>query len=291
MLTTAAIRHIFEAPLPEDIPLLPIDVEVELVAAAKTRSAEAFERLLDNYRPGIRGLAARESKRMGGTVDIDELRANVLAAFVEAVHSTRPGERVAVQLDPSARQVASRHILVGGLSVPSRSRERYFQALREAQRNGTDPVDEAAALGLARESFFSVKAAIGFDSIDRIIEEWRAPSSASGWSPSGGGNNDTEPGMSAIYVEPGYANAETRHMVRAALAALNDDPVASVIVRDAYGFNDYEAIPDAEVAHRHGLTRPTVQRKRMAALVTMHGAVCADHAPEPRCAREHVTSA
>ncbi|QWY81869.1 DNA binding protein [Microbacterium phage Honk] len=280
MLTTSAIRRVFEGTA-ENLPPLPIDVEVELIACAKDGDEAAYERLIANYIPGLRALAASELQRSGRLVDVDEVRANVLLAFVEAVHAARPGERVAPQLAPAAKHAADdfEHNLVAALSVPGRTQRRYFQAIREAKRNGTNPVDEAAALGLAPESFYAVKAALGFDSIERL-QELNAPGVFDGI-------GVHEPAMSPIHVEQGYANAETRHMARAALAALNDDPVAAVIVREAYGFTGYEPVPDAEVAHRHGLTRPTVQRKRIKALDTMHEAICQHDAPEPRCAREH----
>lgn len=286
MLSTAAIRRVFEGDRTAPEPLDKA-VEVELIAEAKKGDTLAFTRLLDAYTPGLRALAAKETRRTSGLVEVDETRANVLAGFVEAVHAAREGERVAPQLDPATRKVADVHNLVGALSVPDRMRRFYFQAVRAAARNGTDAVDEFTALGKGRETFYAIRQALTFDSIERIVEGWNTPEHyGSYYSPSLGGASDREPGMSAIYIEPGYASVEDKALVAAAFAAIAADTLTVDIIRDAYGFNDYEPVPDAEIAHRRATSRQTVQRKRTTGLATMHGAVCDGH-DDPRCQREH----
>lgn len=244
---------------------LPLEEEVTLIEQARSGDESAFERLVWQYAAGLRALVKKEYNRASGLVDAEETRANVLLAFTEAVHAARPGERVAPQLKGAVLDVAKEHHLVSGFTIGLRTRQRYMQALREAGPGG-DAEAKAVELGMTRETFAAVRDALGTYSLDGVLEAIRSTVVVSG-----GDAYGMEPGMSAVTTERGYATVDQRLTVAKAFAAV--DAITGDVIRDAYGFTEYDPIPDAEIAHRRGYSRSKVQRIRTEGLVTMRKAV------------------
>ncbi|GEB46978.1 hypothetical protein MTE01_29230 [Microbacterium testaceum] len=226
--------------------------ETRLVRAAQDGDLDAYNTLLRQYAHGLRSLAEQEYARAGGHVSHDETRANVLLAFAEAVHECQAGDRVAFRLPKATLRVADEHHLVGGFTIAERTRQRYMQALREAGPDG-DAEAKARELGMTRETFLSVRDALGASSFDGILEE------------------QGDAGMQAIGLERGYSTVEQRADVAKAFAAV--DVITGDVIRDAYGFTEYDPIPDAEIAHRRGYSRSKVQRLRSEGLSTMRKAL------------------
>lgn len=67
-----------------------------------------------------------------------------------------------------------------------------------------------------------------------------------------------------------HDDVEDRLLVEAAFAAVDD--LEEEVCRLAYGFSDYDPIPDSEVGYGLGLSRPKVQRVRASALGKMRDA-------------------
>ncbi|WP_157601800.1 hypothetical protein [Promicromonospora kroppenstedtii] len=59
-------------------------------------------------------------------------------------------------------------------------------------------------------------------------------------------------------------DVEDKILVDMAFAAMTDEEAR--ICELAYGFTEYEPVPDPEIGHRMGLSKATVQRKRQKAL-------------------------
>ncbi|UVK59062.1 DNA binding protein [Microbacterium phage Cen1621] len=261
MLTTA-IARVFES-APRKVEPLPIEVEQELIAAAKLSDERAYEALLDQYSPALRGAVDREYRRLRraeANVTVDEVREIVLLAFVEAV-TTSEGERLAGNLRPAIARTFDRELpQPSALSIPARTVSRLMAILREAKGDIVAAEGIASSMGMSPDVFRDALAAVrtSSDSLDALLDE----------SPDG-----VSVGIPVGVVERGFATVEQRAMVAAAFAAIADDAKATVVIRDYYGFNDYEPVPDAEIAHRRGMSRSAVQRKRTEGVDRMRRAI------------------
>ncbi|WWV91889.1 hypothetical protein GMYAFLOJ_CDS0059 [Microbacterium phage phiMiGM15] len=250
-MTAPTLRAIFDDKL-TGADRLPLEEETALIARAQAGDFDAYNALLVQYAHGLRAMAEQEYARAAGHVDHDETRANVLLAFAEALHECQEGDRVAFRLPKATLRVADSHHLVGGFTIAERTRQRYMQARREAGPDG-DAEAKARELGMTRETFLSVRDALDASSFDGILEE------------------QGDSGMQAIGLERGYSTVEQRADVAKAFAAV--DVITGDVIRDAYGFTEYDPIPDAEIAHRRGFSRSKVQRIRSEGLATMRKAL------------------
>jgi hypothetical protein len=268
---SATLSAIFDDKLVAAAPL-PFDEELDLIARAQDGDKAAYETLLMQYAHGLRALADREYARAGGYVDAEETRANVALAFAEALAKCDGSTRIAAKLKAEAKHVADDFHLVGAFSVPTRSRARYMQAVREAGPGG-DAEAKAAELGMTADTFQAARAVFRTDSLDELVDARFALANSHAYTYSDGAH-DREPNMTAIYIERGYANVDEQEMCRQAFAAV--DGTTGAIMRDAYGFTEFDPLPDAEIAHRMGFTRSKVQRLRSEGLVTMREALEGD---------------
>lgn len=287
---SATLADLFDAPIADYAGPLPLEEELALIAAARDGDRAAEERLLFQYAHALRRAVSGERARLGERGDAQEARANVLLAFTEAVRGARPGERVTQILHSKVLHVADEYHLIDGLTVPARTGRKVMAALRLAG----DDVAAAQRIaeereGVAPETFRAALSALSPQSLDDDHHDAIV----------GTGNSTTDAGpnrvrdraeaagaslTASIAPERDFARVEDVIDTQRALAAL--DEVGRRIVRDYYGFSDYDVIPDAEIAHRLGMTRPTVQRKRISALLTMHDALCTDERFDERCERD-----
>ncbi|WDS52078.1 DNA binding protein [Microbacterium phage Caron] len=274
--TTLAV--IFDAKL---IPAAPLELEQELalITAAQGGDSDAYVTLLRQYAHGLRGLAKSEYSRAGGMVDADETRANVLLAFAEALAACDGTTRVAAKLKSSVYSVAEEHHLVGNFAIPTRTRQRYFQALREAGVDG-DAEAKAIELGMSREVFLAVKDVIGARSLEEAAAHFSKATPGSGvdMAASGAGGIGWDMPMESLTAERNYATVDQAADVARAFDAV--DELTEGVIRDAYGFTEYDPIPDAEIAHRRGFSRSKVQRIRTEGIATMRVALIGDEAEE-----------
>lgn len=269
-MNATTLADILDAKLDRGAESLPFEEELALIERAQSGDEDAYVALLRQYAHGLRNLMKTEHSRAGGLVDADETRANVLLAFAEALAECDGTTRIAAKLRVKVYDVATEHHLVGALSVPTRTRQRYMQALREAGPDG-DAEATAAELGMSREAFLAVRDAIGA----RSIEDMHATRMAR-MNEEHSTTYFTSPEQEATGITPerSYASVEQRATVERAFAAV--DELTGDIIRDAYGFTEYDPIPDAEIAHRRGFSRSKVQRIRTEGIVTMRRALGVD---------------
>lgn len=286
------LHEVFDAKL-APFEQLPLEAELALIAEAQNGSEDAKLRLLRQYANGLRAIVARELARAGGVQggeDPDEVRANVLIAFMEALAACDGTTRVAARLKGATLEAANTYHLRSTFTVPARTRSRYFQALREAGPHG-NPEDKAVELGMSREVFREVRAAFATDSLEGLVSAHQDRHGTDG-----GGDYFTAPiqgGGSVSSVERSYATTEDRLTLARAYAAV--DELTLGVIEDAYGFAFYDddstpetplrdrdpfagfdPIPDTQIAHLRGMSRSGVQRKRTEGLAAMRVAVGAD---------------
>ncbi len=291
---TTSIHEIFDARLApyEEMPLAD---ELALIADAQAGVEVAKLRLLRQYAGGLRAAAAREYARAGGRsgefsagADPEEVRANVLVAFMEALAACDGTTRVAVHLRAATLNAANEYHLRSSFAVPARTRSRYFQALREAAP-GQDPEDKAVELGMSRETFREVRAAFATASFEGLTVGPMTHTHTDAGQRYGaeGSLVMTSVGSSSA---PTYATTEDRVTLARAYAAV--DELTLGIIEDAYGFAYYDdestpdapqrerdpfagfdPIADAQIAHLRGLSRSGVQRKRTDGIAAMRTAV------------------
>jgi RNA polymerase sigma factor (sigma-70 family) len=253
------IDELFTAP--RSVDPLPEEVERSLIVRAQGGDETATETLLMTYAPALRSAVKRARST---TLSQEDARSVAILGLMEAIRQFDPerGSSLAPVLkhrlnDELTEAVAQDR---GGSYVPSRMVRRFFGILRAAGGS----VDAGAALapsfGMGSDTFREVADAVrGVVSLDRLIEVQgdvfflRA---------------------SAIRVDRNLVDADDRMLCETAFAAVDD--VETDVCRMAYGFTEPDPVPDAEVAHRLGMTRPTVQRRRVSALAKMRVALAVE---------------
>lgn len=241
---------------------LSIEQEVEAILGAQAGDPDATEALLRQYGPTIRATVNRAKK----TVDEDEAQSVALLAFAEVLesHDVESGDyadpRLASRLTPHLKdrlgEIQAQES--SGFSVPKRTYTRFYGILNEAGGDVATALALAPEKGMSQEVFGQVLTAVretlsiqdvlrgedGDDEGDRILA------------------NPIEATASSSFTE-----VEDRLLVEVAFQSVEDDEAR--ICELFYGFTEYEPVPDGEIAHRLGLTRPAVQRRRGKALDKM----------------------
>lgn len=239
--------------------------ERELIASAQAGDDLAHMRLLNLYGPLLRATVTRAAK----TMEVDDAQAVAILAFEETL-ATHVGQveegydgRLGGRLAPAVREALG--VARAGSSafdVPARTYSRYLGILNEAEGDPSRAVEIASEFGMAAETWTSIHHATRVDSTDVLA----ADSSSSGaHHPAFDGTSIYDDGREPI------ADVEDAVLVRMAFKAVDDEEAR--IVEMHYGFTEYDTVPDAEIGHRLGLTRPTVQRRRSSALGKMRKAL------------------
>jgi DNA-directed RNA polymerase specialized sigma24 family protein len=216
-----------------------------LTLAAQRGDQDAFERLLADLVPNLRAVVRRWGAFVG-----EDAEAVALLAFTEAVmayDSRADIDGVGVVA------LLSQHVLEGmreaadasyAVTVPSRTLQRFWAILRHA---GGDP-DAAERLApqfdMTPDTFRDVRVAVL-------------------------GSVELRPELAT--AEPAVPHVEDRVMAAQALAALSG--AEHTIARRAHGFGLYGPESDGQIAEALGMSRQSVQRKRVRALDTMREAL------------------
>ena len=249
--------------------------EAEAIAAAQAGDEAATERLLMAYGPALRAAVSNFATGVkagrnpwGGeagigtsSFEVADVQGAALVGFLETIreHDPAVSPRLAGTIRRRiAREIADLYASTMPFAVPERTLSRFYGILREAE--GDDALAEALApeRGMDPATFRAVFAAVrGTSSLDRLQAE--ADETGASLAPT------------AIFAPSPIVDVEDRVLVDLAFRAVEDDEER--ICRLAYGFTEYDPQPDAEIAHRMGLTRPTVQRKRGKALDKMRKAI------------------
>lgn len=240
---------------------LSVEEEVALIASAQAGDADAYTRLLHAYGPTLRSHAAKAAK----FTDTDDARSSALLAFAEvlASHDVEYGYengRLASRLTPHLLNVldTTKGEALSAFAVPSRTMKRYFGLMKAADG------DVVAARALAPSSMMTVET---FDSVHSAV----MADSLEGLTTPDGDGPSRDFVASPVYTVSPVVDVEDAILVDVAFRAVDDEEER--VCRLAYGFTEYDPQPDAEVAHRMGLTRPTVQRRRTSALGKMRKAL------------------
>jgi DNA-directed RNA polymerase specialized sigma24 family protein len=242
--------------------------EVLLIEAAQAGDGDAYVRLLTAYGRTLRKTSGKAAKILGD----EEAQAVAMVAFAEVLSSHDPHDenyadgRLAARLTPHLKDRLSEAIASANpFEVPKRTHVRFLGIMKEADGD----VEAARALAPARqmtvETFDAVRAAIDTGSLSEGEE-----------AEEGSARPSRIEGASPVFTPSPVVDVEDRLLVEAAFRAVDDEQHR--IVSLFYGFTEYETVPDAEIGHRMGLTRPTVQRKRAKALDSMRKTLGVTHA-------------
>lgn len=250
--------------------------ERELIASAQAGDDLAHMRLLNLYGPLLRATVARASK----TMDAEDAQSVALLAFEEtlATHIGQVEEgfdgRLGGRLAPAVRQALGvARASDTAFAVPARTLTRYLGILNSAEGDPVAASEMAPEFGMSTETWIAIHHATRADSLDGAVGTRPEAYSSNGGGFAEGDGWSRDSSARPIYDdgrEP-IADAEDAILVRLAFKAVDDEEAR--IVEMAYGFTEYDTVPDAEIGHRLGLTRPTVQRRRAFALSKMRKAL------------------
>lgn len=262
-------------------PAAPIETESDeagLIAAAQLGDETAALRLIEAYGPALRASVSRFGKGHGASSGIEDLRQAALAAFMEVIYEHDPrlnprlAGRVSVRLTSALADEVSAN---SAFRVPERTLSRFYGIVRAAEGDLNAALDLAEEYGMSRGVFQDVLAAVNAVSMDERNDYTDSRGGAAigdPYSPVSGDSINASPLFSSTPI----ADVEDVILVDMAFGAVDNEEAR--ICELAYGFTEYDPVPDAEIAHRLGLTRPTVQRKRGKALDKMRKAIGVTHA-------------
>ena len=250
---------------------LPLKKEREAIRAAKCGDDASTLKLLYAYACALRkvcGMYRNAGGAWAGGPWHSELAADrrmaAVEGFLEALYAFDLDgihSRLAATVEGYvANSISMAAIVPVAMNVPERTLKRFYSILRKADGDPVRGVTLAPRYSMTAETFNSVLTALrGTHSLDDPGDDADARS---------GGPSRLEV---QVCGPDYYDNVEDRLLVEAAFAAVDD--LEEDVCRLAYGFSDYDPIPDSEVGHRLGLSRPKVQRVRASALGKMRDAV------------------
>lgn len=248
---------------------LSTEQEADLLAAAQAGDDTAMLTLMQAYGPAIRAAVANFGKAAAesGSLDLDDLRSTALAGFIKAVHKydgeKANGKGLAGIVKPTLVDELTKALpSASPVNVPERTRRRYFTILAAADHDPVAAANLAPSYSLARDTFINLHAIFGTVSMDEAS------------SVSGEATRHDE--ATSIFNPSAIADAEDAVLCELAFSAVDD--TEERICRLSYGFTEYDPVPDAEIGHRIGMTRPTVQRHRANALRKMRESLAAGDA-------------
>ncbi|GAA2230476.1 hypothetical protein N1031_07085 [Herbiconiux moechotypicola] len=244
---------------------LSVDDERVAIAKAKLGDDSATIELVYAYAAALRNAVA-QYRHAGGadasdSYSSEDLRSAAVTGLIEAIQAFDPEhhERLAAVVSGYVHDSISTNVLGPvAFAVPARSLKRFYGILRAAEGNVFEAAKLAPEFEMRTETFAAILAAV------------RDVSSYDSLTTSGVDDLAPEPAAYPIW-ESGTADAEDRVLVEAAFAAV--DTLEADVCRLAYGFTDYEPVPDAEIGHRLGLSRQKTQRTRTSALTKMREAL------------------
>lgn len=255
--------------------------ECELIADAQAGNDLAYMRLLNLYGPLLRATVTRAAK----TMEVEDAQGVALLAFQETV-ATHIGQveegyngRLSGRLVDAVREALGvARATETSFKIPARTLTRYQGILNAAEGDPNLAVELAPQHGMAGDTWIRIHHAAKAKSFEGSLEGHGEALKGQSYSGHAGTGTawDGDGHGSGLYGdgrEP-IADVEDAILVRLAFKAVDDEEAR--IVEMAYGFTDYDTVPDAEIGHRLGLTRPTVQRRRSSALSKMRKALAVD---------------
>lgn len=245
---------------------LPLEDEIALIENAQRGDEAAYEALVAQYAPALRAATRRFRELLGE----DEAQSVAFLAFAEtiAAHDPERSPRLAGALRPALSRALMDAATPGQLAVSPRRARQYVSCMGRAGGDVAKATALALEAGMTRETFADLHRALDVTSYDATVGVGRvglrATADARVW-------DARRASDVSVTAPPRSLTEEAADLVDVALGAV--DGLEEKIVRLYYGFEEYDNVPDAEVAHRLGLTRPTVQRRREGALGKMRSAL------------------
>jgi DNA-directed RNA polymerase specialized sigma subunit len=238
------------------------DEERETIHAAQSGDEAATVALLYAYAPALRHAVSRYTEALG----IEDARSAAVLGFISAVNSfdfDRYDRLAAIVVPEMTHELASAVSDQAPVTVPTRTRTRFFNILRQADGNVAAAALLAPTYEMSRETFYAVKEALGAESYDNRSDDTAGELTG----------RSAEADMRSLWNESGdaFGDATDRVLVELAFSVVDDQETD--ICRMSYGFTDYLPVPDGQIAHVLGMARPTVQRKRAGALTKMRAAL------------------
>lgn len=252
------MHHIFD--YTDEDRSLPEELEVQLILVAQGRAdavgkpdAEAAKlRLLEAYSPVIRNAVRRYGSGLASGLtnarELEDLRASALVGALEAIATHDPevypriGQRMVHHLN---RALADENTTT--FAVPSRTLTRFYGIVAAADGDFDAAEDLAPSFEMSVDTFRTLRNLVASRSLDNF-----------------GDDDAAEPNAAPLFAPSPVVDVEDRILVDMAFRAMDDDELR--ICELYYGFTEYDPVPDAEIAHRVGASRPAVQRKRNKAL-------------------------
>ncbi|BCJ41702.1 hypothetical protein GCM10010168_53000 [Actinoplanes ianthinogenes] len=243
-----------------DTPAIKIEDAAEETAAikeAQTGDEGAILRLFAAYVPALKAAMGTYT----AVLPIDDARQAAFVGFMNAIreHEAARSERLAGAIRQHVHEALSGAVANGngGLTVPSRTLKRAFGILKKANGDVAEGARIAPLHEMTEETFLAVIAAVRADeSLDFEIEIHGDASF-----------------FDATTTPHEVTDVEDRILVEAAFRAV--DGLEAEVCRLAYGFAEFNPIPDAEIGHRLGYSRLSVLRTRSRALDKMRKIICA----------------
>lgn len=250
---------------------LSLEEERVALAAAQLGDSEATLALVLAYAAALRNGVSwyRHAAPEAQPADIEDAKSQAVLGLLEAIKAfdgTRHERLAATVVQYVRNALAVSAATATSFTVPERTLKRFFAILREAAGNVYTAAALAPSFEMTTETFLAVLAAVrNVDSYDELLESAGRDGSSSrsdGVRSSGSGD---------VLALPLWDNAapdvEDVILVEAAFRAV--DTLEKDVCRMAYGFTDYDPIPDVEIADKLGFSRAKVQRTRASALGKM----------------------
>lgn len=250
---------------------LPLMKEREAIHAAKCGDEAATLQLLHAYAYALRKASGMYRHAGGAWADgpgksglAADLRMAAVEGFLEALYAfdlDGAHSRLAATVEGYIADSMSTVIVAPvAMNVPERTLKRFYSILRKADGDPTQGAALAPRYSMTAETFGAVLRAVrSTQSLDGPGDDADGPSDHA--------NRLDVPARGRDSCD----DVEDLLLVEAAFAAV--DGLEEDVCRLAFGFSDYGPVPDAEVGHRLGLSRPKVQRVRASALGKMRNAI------------------
>jgi DNA-directed RNA polymerase specialized sigma subunit len=241
---------------------LTVEEERATIAEAQAGNEDAKIALFYAYAAALRnGLKwyTRALPTVPQAGDLDDVRQSAVMGLLEAIAAFRPDvhTRLAALASGYITNAVSVHSqAASGFSVPERTMKRFFGILRQAEGNVDEAIKIAPSHKMTVETFLAVLSAVR--NVDGLEELQGASEDGSG--------SGREVEARSIFGDT-VADAEDAVLVEVAFSAVDD--LEGDVCRFSYGFNDYDPVPDAEIADRLGFSRAKAQRVRAGALGKM----------------------
>ena len=254
--------------------------EREAIALAQLGDQTATVDLIYAYAPALRNGVKWYTRALPSapqTADTEDIHAQAIMGLIEAIHAFDADAHdrlAAIAQQYISEAIAGAASPVAAFTVPKRTLTRFFGILRAAEGDTARAIELAPQYEMRRETFLSVLSAVrnvdSYDALTNVAATWRP-----GQTDRKGGSYEYGDYGHDIIAAPLWdgtqADAEDRILVEAAFRAV--DTMEADVTRLAYGFTDYEPVPDAEIGHRLGMSRQKTQRTRSSALGKMRSAL------------------